>query len=355
MEQTVDIQASPGPGAAVGLRYVTDGDRGYQRLRRGKGFSYLDPEGRRVTDPALRARFDALVIPPAWTKVWICPDENGHIQATGRDEKGRKQYIYHPDWDQIRNLNKFGRMVSFSEALPALRERVDQDLGRRTLSREKVAALVVRLMEETLIRIGNAEYARSNQSFGLTTLQDEHITVRGARVMFSFRGKSGKQQELDLTNRRLARLVQRCQELPGQQLFQYVGDDGECCQSITSSDINAYLREVTGQEFSAKDFRTWGGTTLAAVELYELGPAQTEKETKKNITTAIKRVAEALGNTPTVCRQYYVHPAILEAYENGRLFERMQKALLERDQTSGLDPHEAAVLHLLRDWEKASA
>jgi DNA topoisomerase-1 len=339
----------------AGLRYVRDDLPGYRRVRRGKGFSYLDPQGKVVHDPRERARFQALAIPPAWTEVWISMDPNGHIQATGRDARGRKQYIYHPLWEEARKESKFHRLVPFGAALPEIRAQVEEDLRARKLTLQKVTALVVKLLDETLIRIGNREYARQNQSYGLTTLEMEHVDISGSQIVFQFRGKSGKEQRVRLRDRRLVNLVKRCEELPGQQIFKYLDEEGNCCQAVNSEDVNRYLREVSGQEFSAKDFRTWGGTTLAAVELYETGPAGTEKEAKKNITAAIKRVALALGNTPSVCRQYYVHPAVLEAYLDGSLFERMQAALLDTENRRRLDPHEAAVMALIRDWEKARA
>jgi DNA topoisomerase-1 len=333
----------------VGLVYVSDKAPGYTRRRKGRGFAYLSLTGETVRDAELRARFEALVIPPAWTEVWICADSCGHIQATGRDEKGRKQYIYHPKWDEARSQTKFGRLLQFAEALPALRRRVDEDLRKRTLSREKVLAIVLRLLDETLIRVGNLEYARQNNSYGLTTLQDEHIEVRGSRVTFTFRGKSGKEQEIDLHSQRLARLVKSCQELPGQQLFQYLGDDGSCCITVSSTDVNQYLRESTGQDFSAKDFRTWGATVLAAVELYEIGPAASATARKKNLSQAVKNTAHTLGNTPTVCRGYYIHPAVFAAYESGNLFRVFQETLAgPQEGRSGLDRIETAVMRLLQ-------
>lgn len=333
---------------AAGLYYVTDDMPGFRRRRCGRGFTYLDPAGKRVKDPALRARFEALVIPPAWTEVWICPDPAGHIQVTGRDAEGRKQYIYHPHWEEVRNLTKFNRMISFGECLPVIRNQVDTDLRQRNLTRQKVVALVVRLLEETLIRIGNPEYARHNDSYGLTTLQDDNLEVSGNTIRFSFRGKHGKAHEIALHNPRLARMVKRCQELPGQELFQYV-DEAGASQPVNSQDVNNYLRTITNQDFTAKDFRTWGGTVRAAAALYHLGPDHSEKEQQKKVTEAVKAAAEALGNTPAVCRSYYVHPGVINAYLDQSLGEVMAEALASGEAGApGLSAEELAVMTLLR-------
>lgn len=332
---------------AAELSYVGNGQPGYVRLRRGRGFTYRDAQGRTVRDPKLRKRFAALAIPPAWTDIWICPDPNGHILATGRDSAGRKQYIYHPRWGEVRGGVKYGRLRAFGEALPALRRQVATDLRRRTLSREKVTALVIRLMEETLIRIGNDEYARHNDSYGLTTMQDEHVEIDGSSLVFEFRGKSGKEHEVALRDRRLAQLVKACQELPGQRLFQYVDSAGELC-SLTSTEVNHYLRSATGEEFSAKDFRTWGGTVLAARTLHEIGPGKDSAQIKQNVTAAVAQIAEALGNTPAICRQHYIHPVILSAYENGAL-ESAYRKVARRKAVQDLD--EAAALLVLQGAE----
>jgi len=334
----------------AGLYYVSDEEPGFQRKRRGRGFTYIDPGGRCVNDPKLRARFEALVIPPAWTDVWICADPNGHIQVTGRDDQGRKQYIYHPRWGEIRNLTKFHRLIPFGEALPAIRANVVEDLRKHSLSRQKVVALVIRLLEETLIRIGNREYARNNETYGLTTLRDDHIQVSGSKIIFVFKGKSGKQHEVDLKSKRLAELVKQCQELPGQELFQYL-DEAGAYHPINSQDVNDYLREITGQDFTAKDFRTWGGTVLAAAELYQQGPVESETANKKVIVQAVKAVAEALGNTPAICRDYYIHPAIIDAYLNRSLFTAMEEAAQEvtsNEATYDLSTEEKAVMILSR-------
>jgi DNA topoisomerase-1 len=328
----------------AGLRYVNDSEPGYHRKRWGRGFAYLNEAGRHVTEKKIRARLESLVIPPAWTDVWICRLPAGHIQATGRDEKGRKQYIYHPDWHEVRNLVKFGRMRAFGEALPALRAQVDADLRSRKLSWGRVVALVVSLLDKTLLRVGNVAYAQENGSYGLTTLHDEHTAVSHSHITFSFSGKGGKLQEVSLQDRRLARLVQKCQELPGQHLFQYVGEDGATCD-ITSTDVNDYLRQHTEQAFSAKDFRTWGATIAAAEKLAELGPAESEAQAEEKMTTAVKHAAAQLGNTYPVCRQYYVHPHVLAAYQAGTLVDRVQSG--RQKKTDGLSAVETAVLTLL--------
>lgn len=336
---------------AAGLYYVMDGEPGFRREQQGESFVYLDSKGKPVTSPKQLARLKALVIPPAWSEVWICSRANGHIQATGRDKKGRKQYRYHEAWNSIRSQTKFSRMIAFGEALPEIRARVNADLRRQRLSHEKVVALVLRLMEITLIRVGNQEYARSNSSYGLTTLLDDHITVNGSRIAMEFVGKRGKHFEVDLRDRRLSALVKRCQDLPGQRLFQYVDENGACCQSVTSGDVNTYLRQTTGQEFSAKDFRTWGGTVHAAVALYQQGPAEDEKKAEKQIVQVVKQVAEVLGNTPAICRAYYIHPVVLDAYRDGSLFAILSHTLhqAQEPEETGLTVDEQAVLRLLRE------
>lgn len=330
---------------AADLVYVSDSQPGFQRRRVGRGFTYIDPTGHVVRESALRDRFQALAIPPAWREVWICPDPDAHLLVTGRDEAGRKQYIYHPRWSTMRNLAKYDRLRLFGETLPTLREQVQAHLRQRTLTCEKVTALVINLLEETLIRIGNEAYARQNESYGLTTLQDDHVAVNGAAVVFEFRGKSGKDHEIVLKDRRLARLVQACQELPGQQLFQYLDDNGTVC-GLTSTQVNAYLRQVTGCDFTAKDFRTWGGTVTAARLLHEVGPSSTQKEAEQQIVQMIKGVAERLGNTPAVCRQHYIHPAILESYRAGQLSAIYADIAAEK-KTPGLAEDEAVVHAIL--------
>jgi DNA topoisomerase-1 len=331
----------------AGLRYVNDSMPGIRRRRAGKGFTYLDSNGRRLTDRATLARIRSLAIPPAYSDVWISPHPNGHIQATGRDARGRKQYRYHPRWRAVRDETKFGRMLAFSEALPRIRKRVEKDLSRPGLPREKVLATVVRLLELTGIRVGNDEYARTNQSFGLTTLRDDHVEVSGSTMRFEFRGKSGKVHQVSLSDRRVARIVARCQSLPGEDLFQYVDDEG-VHQTIGSSDVNDYLREIAGDDFTAKDFRTWSGTLLAMGALEELGPALSEREAKSTIVAAIDRVAARLNNTRAICRKYYVHPVIFETYLAGDLLQtipngnRVAAAL-----ANGLLPAEEGLVRLL--------
>jgi DNA topoisomerase-1 len=301
---------------AAGLRYVTDADPGIRRKRRGSGFAYIGPDGSIIQDKAEIDRIRRLVIPPRWTDVWICPNPSGHLQVTARDARGRKQYRYHPKYRAVRDETKFGRMIAFSEILPMIRERVERDVALPELSRDKVLATVVWLLERTLIRVGNDEYARDNGSFGLTTLRRRHVTVSGAKLRFEFRGKSGIAHTVAITDRRIARIVQRCQELPGQELFQYLDGEGRR-QSVDAGDINDYLRRITGRQVTAKDFRTWAGTTLAAAALRDLGTVKSEKQAKAKIVAAIDQVSRRLGNTRAVCRKYYVHPVILEAYLEG--------------------------------------
>jgi DNA topoisomerase-1 len=324
---------------AAGLRYVSDNEPGIRRRKRGKGFTYLDSQGKTLRDSRLLERIQALAIPPAWTDVWICPAASGHLQATGRDSRGRKQYRYHPEWRHVRDQTKFGRMAAFGEALPALRSRVEKDLSLPGLPREKVVATAVRLLESTLIRVGNREYARQNGSFGLTTLRDGHVQIEGSKIRFEFRGKSGKDQSAEVQDRRVARIVKQCRDLPGQTLFQYLDENGER-QKITSEDINAYLREATREDFTAKDFRTWGGTVLALSTLLEVGPCESEKEANQAVVAVVKRVAEELGNRPATCRKYYIHPALIDAFIDGKL--------ADADAPGDLTALEAQTLLLLR-------
>ena len=296
----------------AGLQYVNDDRPGYSRKAKGKDFGYFDTEGKAIRDEQRLLRIKRLAIPPAWTDVWICPSSNGHIQATGRDARGRKQYRYHERWREVRDENKFGRLAQFAKALPNIRRRVTQDLKLQGLPRQKVLATIVRLLERSFIRIGNEEYARENKSFGLTTLKNRHVKVKGEKVLFRFRGKSGRQHEVDVTDRRVAKVIAKCQDLPGQDLFQYV-ENGEA-RDVTSQDVNEYLRQIAGEDFTAKDFRTWGGTVLAAIALSKQEEFETKKQAKANIKTAICAVAELLGNTPAVCRKCYIHPVIVEAY-----------------------------------------
>jgi len=302
--------------ARAGLTYVSDGVTGIRRERSGSAWTYYASDGSRVTDRAELKRIAALVVPPAWTDVWICADPKGHIQVTARDARGRKQYRYHPLYRDARDKSKFRRMLEFSEILPEIRERVERDLRARDLTRRQILATVVSLLDKTLIRVGNDEYARENRSFGLTTLRGRHVEIKGAKLQFTFRGKSGVDHIIALTDRKLARIVQQCQDLPGYELFKYLDADGKR-QTISSDDVNAYLRETTGRDITAKDFRTWAGTMLAAKELCAMGPAKTQREAQRNMNKAIDAVAKRLGNTRTVCRKYYVHPGLVLAYLKG--------------------------------------
>jgi DNA topoisomerase-1 len=333
-----------------GLRYVSDSAPGYRRLGEAdKGFRYRAPDGKPVRDKATLARIKALVIPPAWRDVWICRWPNGHIQVTGRDIRGRKQYRYHPRWRSVRDEAKYDRMISFGQSLPAIRRGVDQALSLPGLPREKILATIVHLLEATMMRIGNDEYARTNNSFGLTTLRNRHVRIDGSEVEFHFRGKSGVMHAVKLQDPRMARIIRRTRELPGQDLFQYVDDDGEQ-HAIGSADVNDYLRSLTGEDYTAKDFRTWAGTMLAAMALHEFQKFDSAAQAKKNIVQAIENVAKKLGNTPTICRKCYVHPAVIESYLDGTMLAALQKKVKQKlvDDIHALTPEEAAVLALLQ-------
>ena len=334
---------------AVGLRHVSDISPGIKREGNGKSFRYRDPLGRLVRDPGTLRRIKALVIPPAWTEVWICSDPNGHLQATGRDDRRRKQFRYHPRWREIRDETKYARMVGFAGVLPKIRRRIKKDMGLPGMPRNKVLATVVRLLEVSLIRVGNDEYARDNNSFGLTTMRNQHVDVEGANLRFHFRGKAGRWHNVDIHDRRLAKIVERCQDLPGQELFQFVGGDGTR-HDVRSEDVNEYIREITGQDFTAKDFRTWAGTLLAAMALREFEVFETKAQAKKNIVTAIEAVAGKLGNTPAVCRKCYVHPQVLDSYLEGTLAKTLMQRVKKTVPKSlrGLTAEEAAVFGLLR-------
>ena len=353
LEQSGKAKAVKDLVKSARLRYVNDGEPGFQRKRTSRGFRYLGVDGKPVREAETLSRIKALAIPPAWTEVWICPSANGHIQATGRDAKGRKQYRYHARWRVERDGTKYDRMPAFGRALPEIRHRLKQDLALPGLPRAKVLAAIVQLLEATLIRIGNEEYARQNGSFGLTTMRDQHVKIKGAQLRFQFRGKSGVRHAVDLKDRRLAKVVKHCQELPGQELFQYLDENG-VCQTVNSTDVNNYLREITGEDFTAKDFRTWAGTVLATLALQEYQAFGSATEARRNIVRAIENVAARLGNTPAVCRKAYVHPAILELYTAGALpavslaslhpkLKRQLRAELRR-----LQPEEAAVLAILQ-------
>jgi DNA topoisomerase-1 len=340
-----EVQAA----VSAGLRYVTDSGPGLSRRRSGRGFSYLDQDGRLIRDARDVQRIKSLAIPPAWRDVWICPSSSGHLQATGRDAKGRKQYRYHPRWREVRDEAKYDRLPSFAAALPLLRRRVARDLAEPVLSMSKVVAAVVQLLEKTLIRVGNEEYARSNRSFGLTTLKGAHARIRGSTVRFRFRGKSGKFHDITLSDARLARIVRRCQELPGRHLFQYLDDEG-ATHDVGSADVNEYLREVMGQDFTAKDFRTWAGTVLAAQKLCAMESATSATTAKHNVLAAIDQVAESLGNTRAVCRKCYIHPAVVDEYVDGHLPDALLADTMGRARHTGygLSRAERAVASLLR-------
>ena len=336
---------------AAGLRYACGGGRGIRRVRTGKAFRYVGPNGRPIADEKTLRRIKQLAIPPAWADVWIAGDPQAHLQATGRDARGRKQYRYHPRWREIRHQTKYDRLVPFARALPQLRRQVAADLREATLSKNKVIAAVVELLGKTFIRVGNIEYAKTNKSFGLTTLQDGHVTIRGAELRFQFRGKSGVRQSITFSDARLARIVKKCQDLPGQKLFQYVDDDGRR-RVITSADVNEYLRRVTGAEFTAKDFRTWAGTLLAATALRDQPRETSMKKAKSAIVRVVEQVAGHLGNTPTVCRTCYIHPYVIEAYSDGTLPAKLASS---KRSVRGLLPAENAVLALLesrKDWRR---
>ena len=334
---------------SAGLRYVGDAAPGIARIAAGDGFRYIGADGKAIADDATLARIKALAIPPAWTDVWICKQANGHLQATGRDVKKRKQYRYHATWRSLRDEVKYERMISFGNALPAIRRQVDADLRRPGLPREKVLATVVYLLQATMMRIGNEEYARTNKSFGLTTLRDRHVRIDGKAVEFRFRGKSGVYHNVKVEDKRVAKIIARIRDLPGQELFHYE-DDEVNAHTVDSSDVNDYLREISGEDYTAKDFRTWSGTVLAALALQEFEKFDSETQAKKNIVRAIESVAEKLGNTPSICRKCYVHPAVIDAYLEGAaldaLRERTRRELVE--DLHALSPEEAAVVTLLQ-------
>jgi DNA topoisomerase-1 len=330
------------------LRHVSDDMPGITRHKARKGFDYRSLDGEFVRDIATLKRIRSLVIPPAWTAVWICPYPNGHIQAIGRDKRGRKQYRYHPRWREVRDESKYGKMLVFGRVLPVIRARVEVDLRRGGLSRERVLAAVVRLIEVTFFRIGNAEYARANKSYGLTTLRDRHVEIDGSRIHLSFRGKRGIHHETDINDRRLARIIKDCRDLPGYELFQYIDEEGDR-HTIDSADVNDYLREISGEEITAKDFRTWAATNLAALALQEFELFDTEAKRKRAVVRAVEKVAKHLGNTPAICRRCYIHPAIFDGYLDGTLLatvkEQTRKYLAEN--VTGMSAEEAAVTAFL--------
>src|SRR5688572_8812785 len=341
---------SPSPSlGAAGLRYVTDDMPGIRRQKRGTGFTYIDPDGNVIRDPASLHRFRSLVIPPAWTSVWICPLAEGHLQVTARDARGRKVYRYHPSFRQSRDQSKFEHMFELKDVLWKIRARVEEDIALEGLPRAKVMATVVWLLERTLIRVGSEQLARLNRSYGLTTLRHRHVEIEGTEIRFEFRGKSGVAHTVSVQDRRIAHIIQRCQELPGQELFQYLDDDGKR-QVVDAGDVNEYLRDVTGREVTAKDFRTWAGTMLAAEKLREMGPAPSKRQAEKNVVAAIDAASAKLGNTRTVCRKFYVHPALIEAYLEGSVLPPLPPRVWRKRnaRTARLRRHEREVLDFLK-------
>jgi DNA topoisomerase I len=320
---STSFQMPPG-FKSTGLLYVNDNARGFSRKKTTKGFVFFDLKKKRIKDKKVIDRIRSLVIPPAWEQVWICPNPNGHIQVTARDARGRKQYRYHPEWRKFRDENKYGRLKEFGDALIDIRKKTDEDLSLPGLPKEKVLAVVVKLLERTFIRIGNESYAKENNSFGLTTLRDQHVKINGSSIQFQFRGKSGVKHSVGLNDRRLASIVKKCKEIPGYELFQYVDNDGNF-QSISSTDVNGYLQSITGKDFTAKDFRTWFGSVLAADFLSKTPPEERTTFRKKKIVEVISGVAKRLGNTPAICKKCYVHPLVLEAYDDGTMFQLKRK------------------------------
>ncbi|MEA2720418.1 MAG: topoisomerase [Candidatus Eremiobacteraeota bacterium] len=336
----------PAAAKAAGLRYTTDAIPGIRRVKRGKHFTFIAADGKPLTDKGEIARIKSLAIPPAYTDVWICPQANGHLQATGRDARGRKQYRYHKRWREVRDETKFDRMIEFAKALPSIRAGVARDIALTGMPREKVLATIVSLMERTAIRVGNEEYARENDSYGLTTLREEHVDVKGSTVRFHFRGKSGKEHDVEIRDKRIARIIQKSQDLPGQQLFEYLDDDG-AARPVRSEDVNDYLKEISGGDFTAKDFRTWEATMMCALELAALEAQEhNQTERKKLVTDVIKKVSEHLGNTPAVCKKSYVYPGVVDQFLSNGALELIEKAV-EKASPHALDRHETAVVALI--------
>ncbi|MGI9088735.1 MAG: DNA topoisomerase IB [Chthoniobacterales bacterium] len=352
-EKIADLEPVTDPeevAADAGLRYVSDDQPGFTRKKKGDSFEFFDTKGTRITDENRILRIQRLVIPPAYTEVWICSSSNGHLQATGRDARGRKQYRYHEKWRAERDENKYEKMVAFGAALPKIRKRVEADLSLPGLPKNKVSATIVSIMERTFIRIGNEEYARENKSYGLTTMRNRHVNVTGSKIRFKFRGKSGIDHQMEVADRRLARIVKKAQELPGQELFGYLDEEGNA-QKVDSQDVNDYLHEITGEDFTAKDFRTWAGTVLAAVALSAFDPPENKTAAKKNVKIAVSAVSKILGNTPAVCRKCYVHPVVLETYFSGEMIDglrrKTEQALVEN--LPDLRSVEAAVMSFLQE------
>jgi DNA topoisomerase-1 len=342
--------------AEAGLRYVTGAGPCIRRIRCGRSFRYVGPDGRPLRDPRNLKRIRSLVIPPAWEDVWICPSANGHLQAVGRDAKGRRQYRYHPQYRAVRDQAKFSRMIAFGAVLAIIRRRVEQDLQLPGLSKQKVLAAVTRLLETTFIRVGNDEYAKENDSFGLTTMHDRHVRIAGAKLLFRFRGKSGQEHRIELKDERLARIVRQCRDLPGYELFQYMDESGEACR-VDSADVNRYIRDITGHDFTAKDFRTWAGTLLAARNLYAAGPSRNARDAKRAIVSATKSVSRDLGNRPATCRKYYIHPAVFDAYASGFLFRAMREGEIQDGQYAGLGlrPEEYSIMVIIAEYQQKLA
>ncbi len=334
---------------AAGLRYVTDRMPGITRIPKGKKFAYVGPDGHPVRDAETLTRIRSLVIPPAWTQVWICPLASGHIQVTARDARGRKQYRYHAKWRQVRDENKYEKLAAFGRALPWIRRKVHRDLSLPGLPREKVLAAVVRLLESTFMRIGNEKYARDNGSFGLTTLRDQHVRISGPNIKFKFRGKSGKHHDIELSDRRLADIIRRCRDLPGYELFQYLDEDGQA-RILDSADVNDYLRAIAGEDYTAKDFRTWAGTVLATLALQEFEKFDSATQAKRNVVRAIEAVARQLGNTASICRKCYIHPYVIDSYLDGTMLSALRRSTEKKlsEDIHRLQPEEAAVLGLLQ-------
>jgi DNA topoisomerase-1 len=344
------LYADPAQSASVaGLRYIPDNKPGITRQKKGKSFTYLDTKGQEITDQKVIDRINKLIIPPAWENVWICSSPNGHIQATGRDTKGRKQYIYHPQWRNIRSLTKFGRMIAFGEKLPEMRAQIERDLQIRELNQRKVTAIVLNLLDQSLIRIGNRQYAQSNKSYGLTTLRDKHVDIAGDKVKFQFVGKKGVSHEIDIKDRRLARLIKKCKDIPGYDLFQYFDENGER-QTLESGQVNEYIQEISGTDFTAKDFRTWGGTVLMVECLEKMLDENPEIAKEKYVKDAFKTVAKGLGNTPAVCSKYYVHPQVLEIFKKDELLDYLKK----HDATQHNEPYISATEKMVIDMLKST-
>ncbi len=333
------------------LLYVNDDDLRIKRIKRGKGFIYVNSKGGIIRKKELILRFKSLVIPPAWENVLICDNKKGHIQAVGRDKRGRKQYIYHKKWEEFSNTNKFSRLIEFGESLPIIRRQVEKDLQKRSLLRNKILAVIIRLLEETLIRIGNKIYAEQNKSFGLTTLKNRHIKIKGTTLNFHFNGKGGKPFDLTISNKGLSKIVKKCQDLPGQYLFQYIDEEGNC-QPIESSDVNSYLNNIIEKNFTAKDFRTWGATILAAENLNQFPLENDDKINERNIVKAVKLTSKELNNTPSVCRKYYIHPDIIKAYRTSYLSKVFSSASIPRNNKYGLDKVEKVVLKILKKYSR---